>query len=187
MLVACAVVLLVVFFAATGRGGELSREHGDYPPLDLGPVSATDVALLRPPTALWGYNVQVTDEALDRIAQAVHERDATIAYLRQQLADLTPGTAPIPQIPQVPRPASPTQTLPDQPALQVPYGPRPPAAGQPWAGPGPGAVPNPAYSEGRPGQDDLADEDDLVPWDKPAAREDRGDDDAPGTAGEGSR
>ena len=82
MLLACVVVLAGVFFAATGRGGELSREHGDYPPLDLGPVSATDVALLRPPTALWGYNVQVTDEALDRIAHAMHDRDATITYLQ---------------------------------------------------------------------------------------------------------
>jgi hypothetical protein len=184
MLVACAVVLVVVFFAATGRGGELSREHGDYPPLDLGPVSATDVALLRPPTALWGYNMQVTDEALDRIARAVHDREATIASLRQQLADLTAGTAPIPQ---VPRPTSPTQTLPDLSALQVPYGPRPPEAGQPWFGPGPGAVRNPADSEDPPGREDLADEEDVVPWDRPAVREDREDGDAPGAAGEVSR
>jgi len=52
-------------------------------------VSATDVALLRPPTALWGYNMQVTDEALEKIAQAIRDRDVTIVFLQQRLADLT--------------------------------------------------------------------------------------------------
>jgi hypothetical protein len=87
MLLAVITVLAGVFFAATGRGGELSYEHADHAPLDLGPVSATDVALLRPPTALWGYNVQVTDEAFQHIARAMRDRDVTIAYLQQQLAD----------------------------------------------------------------------------------------------------
>ena len=85
-LIAIVVVLVGIFFAATGRGGELSREPADHAPLDLGPVSAADVALLRPPTAMWGYNMQVTDEALDQIARAVRERDVTIAYLQDQLA-----------------------------------------------------------------------------------------------------
>ena len=44
----------------------------DYLPPDL--VNAADVALLRPPSALWGYNAQVTDEALNRIAQVITER-----------------------------------------------------------------------------------------------------------------
>ncbi len=52
-------------------------------------MSATDVALLRPPTALWGYNMQVTDEALEQIAQAIRDRDVTIAFLQQRLTDLT--------------------------------------------------------------------------------------------------
>ena len=86
-LIAVIVVLAGVFFAATGRGGELAYEHVDHAPLDLGPVSAPDVAMLRPPTAMWGYNMQVTDEALDRIARAMRDRDVTIAYLQQQLAD----------------------------------------------------------------------------------------------------
>src|SRR5580658_8197909 len=82
-------VLVGVFFVATGRGGELAYEQADHAPLDLGPVSATDVALLRPPTALWGYNMQVTDEALEQIARAVRDRDMTISFLQQRLADLT--------------------------------------------------------------------------------------------------
>jgi hypothetical protein len=77
-------ILVGVFAVATGRGGELAYEHADHAPLDLGPVSATDVALLRPPTALWGYNMQVTDEALDRIARALRDRDIQIASLQPQ-------------------------------------------------------------------------------------------------------
>jgi len=85
-LIAIVVVLVGIFFAATGRGGEMSYEPADHAPLDLGPVSAADVALLRPPTAMWGYNMQVTDEALDQIARAVRERDVTISYLQDRLA-----------------------------------------------------------------------------------------------------
>ena len=85
-LITIVAVLVGIFFAATGRGGGLAYEQADQAPLDLGPVSAADVALLRPPTALWGYNMQVTDAALDQIARAVRERDVTIAYLQEQLA-----------------------------------------------------------------------------------------------------
>ena len=111
MILVAVVVLVGVFIAATGRGGELSHEPPDYAPLDLGPVSATDVALLRPPTALWGYIVPVTDEALERISQAVRERDVTIAYLQQQLADRAgmtpaPGEAPLGHFPRHGRPAA---------------------------------------------------------------------------------
>ena len=54
--------------------------------------------LLRPPSALWGYNVQVTDEALNRIAQVITERDVEIAVLRQQLAELRSATGSHPAI-----------------------------------------------------------------------------------------
>jgi len=117
MLLAVIVVLVAVFFVATGRGGELSRERPDYAPLDLGPVAATDIALLRPPTAMWGYNVKATDEALDVIARAMRERDAKIAYLEQRLAAIIPDTAQDPQPPRAPRPVS---ALPSLQALQVP-------------------------------------------------------------------
>ena len=87
-LITIAAVLVGIYFVATGRGGEMAYEHADHAPLDLGPVSAADIALLRPPTAMWGYNMQVTDEALDRIARAMRERDVTIAFLQEQLAAL---------------------------------------------------------------------------------------------------
>ncbi len=86
MLIAIAVVLVGIFLVATGRGGELAYEQADHAPLDLGPVSAADIALLRPPSAMWGYNMQVTDAAMDQIARAMRERDVTIAYLQDQLA-----------------------------------------------------------------------------------------------------
>jgi hypothetical protein len=95
MILVAVVILVGVFLVATGRGGELAYEHADHAPLDLGPVSATDVALLRPPTALWGYNMQVTDEALEHIAQAIRDRDVTIAFLQQRLADLNAPDDPV--------------------------------------------------------------------------------------------
>jgi hypothetical protein len=103
MILVAVVILVGVFFVATGRGGELAYEHADHAPLDLGPVSATDIALLRPPTALWGYNMQVTDEALERIAQAVRDRDVTIAFLQQRLADQAGQTTQAAGPPQVHR------------------------------------------------------------------------------------
>jgi hypothetical protein len=90
-LIAIVVVLVGVFFAATGRGGELAYEQADQAPLDLGPVSSADIALLRPPTALWGYNMQATDAALDQIARAMRDRDVTIAYLQEQLSSYEHG------------------------------------------------------------------------------------------------
>ena len=60
----------------------------DTPPLRVDELTAADVALLRPPLALWGYNVSATEEALGVIARSVTERDVEIATLRRQLAEL---------------------------------------------------------------------------------------------------
>lgn len=84
-------ILVCVVIAAAGRGGEMARFPGDYAPPDFGAMAAVDVALLRPPTALWGYHMQVTDEALSRIATAISVRDVRIASLEQQVADLRAG------------------------------------------------------------------------------------------------
>ena len=91
MVIAFIVVLAGVVLAARGRGGELSVERGDYAPLDIGPVSATDVALLRPPTGVWGYSMQATDEALEQIAEAIRERDVRIVALEQLVTDAHEG------------------------------------------------------------------------------------------------
>jgi hypothetical protein len=96
LLLAAAVILAGVVSVAMGHGGEMAEFATDYLPPD--PVTAADVVLLRPPSALWGYNVQVTDEALNRVAQVITERDVEIAVLRQQLAELRSATGGHPAI-----------------------------------------------------------------------------------------
>ncbi len=103
LLLAGAVILVGVVAVAMGHGGEMAEFPSDYVPPTLGDLAtAADVAMLRPPSALWGYNTQVTDEALTRIAQIVTERDVEIAVLRQQLAAVRPdgGAPPRPPAPE---------------------------------------------------------------------------------------
>jgi hypothetical protein len=142
ILIAVVAVLAGVFLAATGRGGELAYERVDHAPLDLGPVSAPDIAMLHPPTAMWGYNVQVTDEALDLIARAMRDRDVTIAHLQQQLAN---RVSPDPGPPQV------SQTAWNPPESGAPWAAaNPPVAEAPWAATDPDAPqrPRPAQTPG---------------------------------------
>jgi len=96
LLIAGLVILIAVILVAAGRGGELPAERADYAPLDLGPASATDVALLRPPANAWGYNMQATDEAMAHIAESIRERDVRIVALEQLVTDLTREPAPPP-------------------------------------------------------------------------------------------
>jgi hypothetical protein len=88
LLVAAAAILVGVVLAALGRAGEMATFAGDTAPIELDEVSATDVALLRPPMSLWGYNAQATEDALRVIARSVTARDVEIATLRRQLAEL---------------------------------------------------------------------------------------------------
>ncbi|HUN31829.1 MAG TPA: hypothetical protein VMU95_07395 [Trebonia sp.] len=98
IVVAILAVLAAVVFVAAGGGGEMpAAERTDYAPLEMGPVSATDVVLLRPPTALWGYSQQATDEALEQIADSIRERDVRIVALEQLVTDL--GRQPVPSMP----------------------------------------------------------------------------------------
>ncbi len=93
MLVAAVVVVVGVILVAMGRGGEMARPGPDMRPLDTDIVTAADVALLRPPTALWGYDMRATDEALNKVARTVTERDVEIATLRRQLAEMRAAAA----------------------------------------------------------------------------------------------
>ena len=88
LLLAAAAILGCVVLVALGRGGEMAAFPSDSAPLRLDEVTAADVALLRPPLALWGYNVPATEEALGVIARAVTARDTEIAALRKELADM---------------------------------------------------------------------------------------------------
>jgi hypothetical protein len=58
-------------------------------------MTATDVALLRPPTGLWGYNMLVTDEAMEQIAESIRERDVRIVALEQLVTDLSRDSGPM--------------------------------------------------------------------------------------------
>ena len=96
LLLAGLVILAGVVAVALGRGGEMAEFSTDYLAPDI--VTAADVAMLRPPSTLWGYNAQLTDEALNQIAQVISERDVEIAVLRQQLAELRSATGSHPAI-----------------------------------------------------------------------------------------
>ena len=92
---AAVAVLASIVVVAVGGGGELSTEHPDHPPLALPgrrAVGGTDAALLRLPLGLWGYHKQITDEALERFAYELTERDTRIAVLEQELAEARRGT-----------------------------------------------------------------------------------------------
>jgi hypothetical protein len=88
LLVVAAAILGGVVVAALGRAGEMATFAGDTAPIGLDEVTATDVALLRPPMSLWGYNAQATEDALRAIARSLTARDVEIATLRRELADL---------------------------------------------------------------------------------------------------
>lgn len=90
LLIVAAVILIGVIAVAIGRGGELEPAEADYRPVDLDEVTSTDVALVRPPTALFGYQREATDAALGQIARAISEQEVEIATLRRQLAEQLP-------------------------------------------------------------------------------------------------
>lgn len=85
-------VLGAVVALAMGRGGELAGTHPDYPPLRVDaegrPVVGPRASPLRFPATIWGYQMQVTDEAVQRLNEALYERDERVAELERQLRDL---------------------------------------------------------------------------------------------------
>jgi hypothetical protein len=177
IVLAIVVVLVGVVLVAAGRGGEMPAvERTDYYPLEMGPVSATDVVLLRPQMALWGYNQQMVDEALDHIADSIRERDVRIVALEQLVTDLTnepvpsmPLASPYPGArharPALERPAPERLGLerpaPEYPALEHPGSGRledeHPEAELDEAGPVGAPVPDPPEYPGEPKQD-------VPPW-----------------------
>jgi hypothetical protein len=149
MLVAAVAVLAGIIAVAVGRGGELAFFQADYAPLKLGEIAATDVVLFRPPMALWGYSVQATDEALNRIAEALTERDIEITALRQQVANLEVSSPPgrrrvygvLGRKDRPDRAGRPASGLPAASGDERAAGPLPPAAPPPGAS-GPGTRPS---------------------------------------------
>jgi hypothetical protein len=150
LLIAGLVILIGVILVAAGRGGELPAERADYAPLDLGPASATDVALLRPPANAWGYNMQATDEAMAHIAESIRERDVRIVALEQLVTDLTKEPAPPPLT--SPYVGARRRALPEgvKPVQQPGTAPVPLAPLAPLALPTPQVPPTPQAAEGGP-------------------------------------
>jgi hypothetical protein len=141
VLVVVAVAMLVgMIVVAMGRGGEMASFAADVRPVDADIETAADVALLRPPVALWGYDKRSTDEALNLVAQTVTERDVEIEMLRRQIADMQSAQDRRP-------PAWDQPSTGPQPAVWE----RPPA-GEPGGGQGPGAIWPPGGAQ--PGQGD---------------------------------
>src|SRR5438105_376664 len=84
LVLAAVAILACVVVAALGGAGEMATFPSDFAPLRLDELTAADVGLLRPPLALWGYNVSATEEALGVIARSVTARDVEIATLRRE-------------------------------------------------------------------------------------------------------
>lgn len=85
IVIAVIVVVAGVVVVALGRGGELARDRPAEPAVtDFG--TWYDVAFYRPPAALLGFDVAVTERALAEIARAIADRDTQIDELRRRLA-----------------------------------------------------------------------------------------------------
>jgi hypothetical protein len=91
LVLAAVTVIAGVTVVAMGRGGELTEFAPDVPPLDLpdaGQLSAVDFMALQLPVSIVGYHTQSVDETLNRVANALSERDTRIAVLEQRVSEL---------------------------------------------------------------------------------------------------
>jgi hypothetical protein len=85
LLIAAAAILGGVVAVAMGWGGEITLFARDIPEVSLRPRTPYDVAMLRLPAGLLGYQRQATDDALNEAAGLLAERDAEIARLWAEL------------------------------------------------------------------------------------------------------
>ena len=148
LLIVAVAILCGVVVVAMGRGGELARQAADVRPLDGEIMTAADVALLRPPAALWGYDMRSTDEALNMVARTVTERDVEIAILRRQIADLE-AAASEPGVPAKAPP--PAKQAPARPPVKGVSGPLPSPFSRGAGGVRPAGEPLPWSAWQRPG------------------------------------
>jgi len=85
LLVVAAAILGGVVVVAMGHGGEMTLFHRDVPKERLRMRTAADVARLRLPTGLFGYQEQATDDVLRDIADLLASQEAEIATLRDEV------------------------------------------------------------------------------------------------------
>lgn len=91
LLAAALAILVGVVVVAMGRGGEIAPSQRDLPVLSPRIRSANDIARLRLPVGMFGYQEQATDEALEAAARLIAEQEAEIARLREEVWRLRPG------------------------------------------------------------------------------------------------
>jgi hypothetical protein len=101
LLAAAVAILAGVVVVAMGRGGEMAQCHRDAPMRPPRIRTAADLAMLRLPVGLFGYQEEATNAALDAATRLIAEQQAEIARLRadawrlrpQRDADADPRTA----------------------------------------------------------------------------------------------
>jgi len=125
-------VIFAIFAVTVGRGGSMTQFQPDWPgrplPQDR-PVRASDLADARFSVAFRGYRMAEVDEALDRLAVEIAQRDERIQQLTGQPFDAAPPEFTV--IPATGEPAAaydPAAYQPDaydttvyQPSAQNPY------------------------------------------------------------------
>ena len=93
LLLAAVAILAGVVVVAMGGGGELTLFRRDRPEQRFRLRTPDDVAALRLPVALLGYQEQATGDALRQVARLLAERDAEVAQLREEVRRLSQETA----------------------------------------------------------------------------------------------
>lgn len=93
LLAAAIAILAGVVVVAMGRGGEIAQSHRDAPMRPPRIRTAADLAMLRLPVGLFGYQEEATDAALDAAARLIAEQQAEIARLRAEAWRLRPPDA----------------------------------------------------------------------------------------------
>ncbi len=126
VLITAALIVLAAIAVGLGRGGEMAHFAAAATSFDPDVGTAADVALLRPPIALLGYDVQATSNALGKIAHTMSERDVEIEELRGRIAELQDQVAELAaeQARAAPRPAGfaappPPPAPPERPGAQA--------------------------------------------------------------------
>jgi hypothetical protein len=92
MLTAAVAILAGVVAVVMGRGGEITLFARDLPAARFRLRTPSDVAMLRLPTGLFGFQEHATREALHEIASMLADRDAEIARLLLDVRQLETRT-----------------------------------------------------------------------------------------------
>jgi hypothetical protein len=88
VLATAAAIVAAAIAAGLGRGGELAQFPRAAAAFDPEVGTAADVALVRPPVSLLGYDMAATDSALAKIARVMSEQNVEIELLRGRLIEL---------------------------------------------------------------------------------------------------